>query len=136
MNNLKRTSKTTKIEKFESNLHFSNALEWRNGVWDGQNAFLFLVKCYRIYCSESFQVFLKFKLFVIPLFALSLAVQANVAQEKRTPSEEAAADLNEILNDIQQMLALQMLSQQQEAAMRFDGRAKLKKARPTVKMDY
>jgi carboxyl-terminal processing protease len=45
---------------------------------------------------------LKFKLFVIPLFALSLAVQANVAQEKRTPSEEAAADLNEILNDIQQ----------------------------------
>lgn len=41
-----------------------------------------------------------------------------------------------LLNDIQQMLALQMLTQQQEAATRFDERARLKKARPAVKMDY
>lgn len=41
-----------------------------------------------------------------------------------------------LLNDIQQMLALQMLSEQQDIATRFDERAKFKKAKPTVKTDY
>jgi conjugal transfer/entry exclusion protein len=41
-----------------------------------------------------------------------------------------------LLNDIQQMLALQMMTEQQQNATRFDERAKIKKARPKVKMDY
>ena len=61
---------------------------------------------------------------------------AQSPKEREQLSLRIAVENSLLLNDIQQMLALQMLSQQQEAATRFDGRAKLKKARPTVKMDY
>lgn len=62
--------------------------------------------------------------------------RAQSPKEREQLSLRIAVENSLLLNDIQQMLAFQMLSQQQEAATRFDGRAKLKKARPIVKMDY
>lgn len=61
---------------------------------------------------------------------------AQSPKEREQLSLRIAVENSLLLNDIQQMLALQMLSQHQEAATRFDERAKLRKARPQVKMDY
>lgn len=61
---------------------------------------------------------------------------AQSPKEREQLSLRISVENSLLLNDIQQMLALQMLNQQQEAATRFDERAKLKNARPTVKMDY
>lgn len=61
---------------------------------------------------------------------------AQSPKEREQLSLRIAIENSLLLNDIQQMLALQMLSQQQNEATRFDERAKLRKARPQVKMDY
>lgn len=61
---------------------------------------------------------------------------AQSPKEREQLSLRISIENSLLLNDIQQMLALQMLNQQQQTATRFDERAKIKKARPTVKMDY
>lgn len=61
---------------------------------------------------------------------------AQSPKEREQLSLRIAVENALLLNDIQQMLALQMLTQQQEAATRFDEKATFKKARPLVKMDY
>lgn len=61
---------------------------------------------------------------------------AQSPKEREQLALRIAIENSLLLNDIQQILALQILIQQQNAATRFDQRAHMKKARPAVKMDY